>query len=110
MFGKSFVLKQLKGSSCNELAATKQWDKASKYKKSIEKYLSAKQKEGKALDENDWWLGELLKNSRAPREKLGAMMRALRHYDEIGITSELVETLEEWYDDPDTTAVSWIEK
>ena len=64
------------------------------YLAAIDRYFALKRAEGKALDDCDAVLALLKQPTVVARKKFGLVKRALRHFDEIGISSELVETID----------------
>jgi len=72
----------------------------------IDRYFGMKQAEGKTLDECDTVLALLKQPTVVARKKFGLVKRALRHFDEIGICSELVEAIDAAKDEG-AEAVAW---
>ena len=83
-----------------------EYDNKEGFLAAIDRYFSMKQDEGEALNECDAVLALLAKPTVVARKKFGLVKRALRHFDEIGICSELVDAIEAAKDE-DAQAVGW---
>lgn len=98
-----FVLyAQLEG----EWAAYADYDDKEGFLAAIDRYFGMKRAEGKAEDACDVVLGLLKQPTVVARKKFGLVKRALRHFDEIGICSELVEAIDAAKDEG-AEAVAW---
>ena len=77
------------------------------YYAAVEKYFAKKQAAGKPLDEDDSILQTILDRSYViPSADFKRVMQALRHFDEIGISNDVHDIIEEIKEDGGYTAVS----
>lgn len=65
------------------------------YFAAINRYFGLKAADGKSQDAPDVVLGLLMQPTVVARGRFGLLKRALRHFDEIGISSELVDAIDE---------------
>ena len=77
-----------------------------RFEAAIDAYFARKAAEGRPQDAADVVLGLMKVPTVVERKKMGLVKRALRHYDEIGICSELVEAIEQAKDEG-AEAVGW---
>lgn len=75
------------------------WQEREAFVGDIERYLAAKQGEGRALTPADTVLALFAQTVVAARNKFGLIKRALRHFDEIGICSDVVDAIEQAADE-----------
>lgn len=77
------------------------------YKQSYQKYINAKKSEGKELSDADKILTDcLFYGVKVMRPGFGKLMRALRQHDEIGLSNNIYDTLEEVCENEEIVAVS----
>ena len=76
------------------------------YLAAIARYFDMKKAEGKPLDDCDKVLALMTGVAVVSRKKFGLVKRALRHYDEIGISAELVDAIDAAKDEG-AEAVGW---
>ena len=89
-----------------EWAAYADYDGKEGFLAAIDRYFAMKSAEGKAEDACDVVLGLLKQPTVVARKKFGLVKRALRHFDEIGICSELVDAIDAAKDEG-AEAVAW---
>jgi hypothetical protein len=76
------------------------------YTAAINRYFGMKKAEGKSLDDCDTVLALFTEACVVERKRFGLVKRALRHYDEIGISNDLVEAIDQAKRDG-AEAVGW---
>lgn len=84
-----------------------EYDNRADYKQALKEILERKKKEGKILDDADKIMRDaVLSGVRIGRVGFKKMMQALRRFDEVGISNELYDSMEEIVEDDSIIAVS----
>lgn len=84
-----------------------EYDNQADYKQALKEILERKKKEGKILDDADKIMRDaVFTGVRIGRVGFKKMMQALRRFDEVGISNELYDSMEEIVEDDSIIAVS----